>query len=96
MFSKSINVKYQFLFITFLIFLFCEITTAQDETEIIETLDADSDSTVDRSLSFNGYPYAYYTPETELAWCRRDFHFLYIRSHRYVTFQSNPQWMVFY
>jgi len=53
-----------FLSITF---LFCELTTAQDEGEIIESLVDEEDSTVDRSLSFNGYPYAYYTPETELA-----------------------------
>ena len=53
-----------FLSITF---LFCELTIAQDEGEIIESLVDESDSTVDRSLSFNGYPYAYYTPETELA-----------------------------
>jgi outer membrane protein assembly factor BamA len=54
-----------FLSITF---LFCELTIAQDDGDIIvETIYADSDSTVDRSLSFNGYPYAFYTPETELA-----------------------------
>jgi outer membrane protein assembly factor BamA len=65
MFSKTITL---FLFITFLFFLFCGLTTAQDEGEIIlDAIDDDSDSTVDRSLSFNGYPYAYYTPETELA-----------------------------
>jgi outer membrane protein assembly factor BamA len=64
MFFKTIKI---FLFITFLFFLFCGITTAQDEGEIIESLVDESDSTVDRSLSFNGYPYAYYTPETELA-----------------------------
>jgi outer membrane protein assembly factor BamA len=64
MFFKTIKI---FLFITFLFFLFCGLTTAQDEGEIIESLVDESDSTVDRSLSFNGYPYAYYTPETELA-----------------------------
>ena len=64
MFFKTITI---FLSVTFLFFLFCGLTTAQDEGEIIESLVDESDSTVDRSLSFNGYPYAYYTPETELA-----------------------------
>jgi outer membrane protein assembly factor BamA len=65
--NKIINVTYQFLFIIFLIFLSSEITTAQDETDIVETLVYEPDSTIERGLTFNGYPYAYYTPETQLA-----------------------------
>lgn len=38
-----------------------------DNTDIVEALTADSDSTESKKLSFNGYPYAYFTPETQLA-----------------------------
>lgn len=36
--------------------------SAQSENE-----SENEDSTVQRGLSFNGYPYAYYTPETQFA-----------------------------
>jgi len=59
MFYKIINVKYQFLFITFLIFLFCEITTAQDEGEIIETLVGEEDSTSERGFTGRDFHFLY-------------------------------------
>ena len=41
---------------------------AEDTAEKVEVLVGDAaDSTLDRKLTFNGYPYAYYTPETKLA-----------------------------
>ena len=79
MFSKT---KKIFLFITFLFFLFCGLTTAQDEGEIIESLVDESDSRIDRGLSFNGYPYAYYTPETELAFGVGGIFIFYTSDHK--------------
>ena len=65
----ALNLKYQGFRIIFLLFIqsiFCAGLLAQDETEKVENLLGDEvDST--RGLSFNGYPYAYYTPETKLA-----------------------------
>jgi len=42
--------------------------TKTDSTKVTsDSTETKTDSTKNRELSFNGYPYAYYTPETELA-----------------------------
>ena len=59
--------KDKFWLILLLSFVFSLTVTAQEGTDVIESIDAGEDSTTSRSLQFNGYPYAYYTPETQLA-----------------------------
>ena len=62
--SRSFRIVYllslQVLLFTFLF--------GQNDTATVKTQDSDTiDSTVTRRSSFSGYPYAYYTPETQLA-----------------------------
>lgn len=45
---------------------FTFFSQAQDDP-VDEPTNSENDSTQSRGLSFNGYPYAYYTPETQLA-----------------------------
>ena len=61
-----------FIYLVIMQSLICIGLTAQDQTEDhaekVEALVGDeADSTLERKVTFNGYPYAYYTPETQLA-----------------------------
>lgn len=57
------------LFMLVLLFLSASsiILEAQTDDDSTNTTESNVDSLKDRSLSFSGYPYAYYTPETKFA-----------------------------
>jgi outer membrane protein assembly factor BamA len=55
------------LVILLLSFAFSLPAIAQEDNEVIDVLVAGEDTTTSRKVQFNGYPYAYYTPETQLA-----------------------------
>jgi outer membrane protein assembly factor BamA len=58
----------EIIFLIFIQFIFCAGLLAQDKTEKVENMvGGTEDSTLTRKLSFNGYPYAFYTPETQFA-----------------------------
>ena len=67
--------------------------TKKDSTTQTTTAHKDStsaqDSTKKRELSFNGYPYAYYTPETQLAFGVGGI-FLF-----YASASSITKWLIF-
>ena len=65
--KKTINIV--LVMIVFCL-VFSSLVCAQDKDSTSSKPDSSQtkvDSTGSRKLSFDGYPYAYYTPETELA-----------------------------
>ena len=62
-----IIVAHNFLAVVLMAIVFCLLTFSYSFAQDKYTTEAKQDSLKKRDLSFNGYPYAYYTPETELA-----------------------------
>ena len=56
------------LYLLFLLIIGTTIVVAQDGQKVMDSiLVRQQDSVVDKNVTFNGYPYVFYTPETQLA-----------------------------
>ena len=55
------------LSVFWIMIVFCLFTFTQSLSQDVDSTQIKKDSVKQRELTFNGYPYAYYTPETELA-----------------------------
>ena len=55
------------LILTVLVTCCFTLSSRAQDTPVDESSASENDTTNQRGLTFNGYPYAYYTPETQLA-----------------------------